>query len=56
MFKGVLNGGPVHSTGDKDNDGVLAHYSPEGKLVWSHVLQGPATDYCLGVATDNTGR
>ncbi len=56
MFKGVLNGGPVHSTGDKDNDGVLAHYSPEGKLLWSHVLQGPATDYCLGVATDNTGR
>ncbi|MBB5032672.1 SBBP repeat-containing protein [Prosthecobacter vanneervenii] len=56
MFKGVLNGGPVHSTGDKDNDGVLAHFSPEGKLLWSHVLQGPATDYCLGVATDNTGR
>lgn len=56
MFKGALNGGPVHTTGDKDNDGVLAHYSPEGKLVWSHVLQGPATDYCLGVATDNTGR
>lgn len=56
MFKGVLNGGPAHSTGDKDNDGVLAHFSPEGKLVWSHVLQGPATDYCLGVATDNTGR
>jgi len=56
MFKGLLNDGPVHSTGDKDNDGVLAHYSPEGKLVWSHVLQGPATDYCLGVATDSTGR
>jgi len=56
MFKGLLNGGPVHTTGDKDNDGVLAHYSPEGKLVWSHVVQGPATDYCLGVATDNTGR
>ncbi len=56
MFKGVLNGGPVQTTGDKDNDGVLAHYSPVGKLVWSHVLQGPATDYCLGVATDNTGR
>jgi hypothetical protein len=56
MFKGALNGGPVHTTGDKDNDGVLAHFSPEGKLVWSHVVQGPATDYCLGVATDNTGR
>ncbi|MDB6003760.1 MAG: hypothetical protein JWR15_747 [Prosthecobacter sp.] len=56
MFKGVLNGGPVQTTGDKDNDGVFAHFSPEGKLVWSHVIHGPATDYCLGVATDNTGR
>lgn len=56
MFKGELNGGPVKTTGDKDSDGVLAHFSPEGKLVWSHVVQGPATDYCLGVATDNTGR
>lgn len=56
MFKGELNGGPIKSTGDKDNDGVLAHFSPEGKLLWSHVLQGPATDYCLGVTTDNTGR
>ncbi len=56
MFKGELSGGPIKTTGDKDNDGVLAHFSPEGKLVWSHALQGPATDYCLGVATDNTGR
>ena len=56
MFKGELNGGPIKTTGDKDSDGVLAHFSPEGKLVWSHVIQGPATDYCLGVATDHTGR
>ncbi len=56
MFKGALNGTQMHTTGDKDNDGVLAHFSPEGKLVWSQALQGPATDYCLGVATDNTGR
>jgi hypothetical protein len=56
MFKGELNGGPIRTTGDKDSDGVLAHFSPEGKLVWSHVIQGPATDYCLGVATDNSGR
>jgi hypothetical protein len=55
MFKGVLNGGPK-TTGDKDSDGMLAHFSPEGKLVWNHVIQGPAVDYCLGVATDNTGR
>jgi len=56
MFKGELNGGPIKTTGDKDSDGVLAHFSPEGKLVWSHVIQGPATDYCLGVTTDHTGR
>lgn len=56
MFKGELNGGPVTTTGDKDSDGVLAHFSPDGKLVWSHVIQGPGTDYCLGVATDHTGR
>jgi hypothetical protein len=56
MFKGELNGGPIKTTGDKDSDGVLAHFSPEGKLVWSHVIQGPAVDYCLGVATDHTGR
>lgn len=56
MFKGELNGGPIKTTGDKDSDGVLAHFSPDGKLVWSHFIQGPATDYCLGVATDHTGR
>lgn len=58
MFKGsiTLSSGPVQTTGAKDNDGVLAHFSAEGKLVWSHTIQGPATDYCLGVATDNTGR
>lgn len=56
MFKGALNGTEVHTTSDKDNDGVLAHYNPDGKLVWSHVIQGPGVDYCLGVATDNTGR
>lgn len=58
MFKGsiTLSSGPVQTTGPKDNDGVLAHFSAEGKPVWSHAIQGPATDYCLGVATDNTGR
>ena len=56
MFKGVLNASPIKTTSDKDSDGVLAHFNPAGKLVWSHALQGPATDYCLGVATDNTGR
>lgn len=58
MFKGELTAGDKtwRTTGEKDNDGLLAHFTPEGKLVWSHALQGPATDYCLGVATDGTGR
>lgn len=56
MFKGVLESGPVHSSGDKDSDGFVAHFSPEGKRLWLHAIQGPATDYCLGVATDGSGR
>ena len=58
MFKGsvTLPSGSVQTTGDKDNDGLLAHFNPAGKLQWAHALQGPATDYCLGVATDGTGR
>ena len=58
MFKGsvTLPSGPVLTTGDKDNDGLLTHFSPDGKLQWAHAVQGPATDYCLGVATDGTGR
>jgi hypothetical protein len=58
MFKGSLNlpTAPVSSSGEKDNDGFLAHFSADGKLQWSRAVQGPATDYCLGVTTDGTGR
>lgn len=57
MFKGSVTFGDktYTSTGEKDNDGFIAHYSTEGKLQWSQALQGPATDYCLGVATDGQG-
>ncbi|MEZ0275312.1 MAG: SBBP repeat-containing protein [Roseimicrobium sp.] len=57
MFKGQATVGDAvyHTTGDKDSDGLLAHYSASGDLQWSRVIQGPATDYCLGVATDGTG-
>ncbi|WP_206026269.1 SBBP repeat-containing protein [Roseimicrobium sp. ORNL1] len=57
MFKGEATVGDTvyHTTGDKDNDGLLAHYSASGDLQWSRVIQGPAVDYCLGVATDNKG-
>lgn len=58
MFKGkiTLEGHTFETTGDKDNDGFVVHFSPEGKPLWSHVLQGPNVDYCLGAATDGTGR
>lgn len=58
MFKGeaALASGAQRSTGDKDNDGMIVHYTPDGREVWSHVLQSGGTDYCLGVATDGTGR
>lgn len=57
MFKGKMTiGGKTYtSSGDKDNDGFIAHYSTDGKVQWSQALQGPATDYCLGVATDGKG-
>ncbi|MCB1076389.1 MAG: SBBP repeat-containing protein [Verrucomicrobiae bacterium] len=58
MFKGTVTVGDStwQSTSDKDNDGLLVHYSADGTLQWSRAIQGPATDYCLGVATDGTGR
>jgi pimeloyl-ACP methyl ester carboxylesterase len=58
MFKGGVTLGDQswQSTGEKDSDGFLAHFSADGKLRWSRAIQGPATDYCLGVATDGKGR
>lgn len=58
MFKGEVTAGEqtAKTTGPKDSDGIFAHFSPTGKLEWSHVIQGPRTDYALGVTTDGTGR
>ncbi len=58
MFKGKVTFGDQtrETTGEKDSDGILAHYSTDGTLQWSRFVQGPGTDYCLGVATDGTGR
>ncbi len=58
MFKGSVTFADQtwKTTGDKDSDGILAHFSRDGILQWSRAIQGPATDYCLGVATDGTGR
>jgi hypothetical protein len=58
MFKGSLNllTDPLSTSGEKDSDGFLTHFSADGKLQWTWAVQGPATDYCLGVTTDGTGR
>ena len=58
MFKGSVTMGDKTwtSSNEKDNDGLLAHYSPGGEIRWSNSVHGPATDYCLGVTNDGTGR
>lgn len=58
MFKGRMTIGERswQTTGEKDSDGMLVHFSANGKLQWSHAVQSPATDYCLGVAADGKGR
>ncbi len=44
------------TTGPADDDGFLCHYSPDGKLRWTRIVSSPGKDYCLGVATDGSGR
>lgn len=58
MFKGRLEAGALtpETTGVKDSDGFLAHFTADGRLAWTQVVSGPGTDYCLGVATDGSGR
>ena len=57
MFKGGADfgGQKFQSSGEKDSDAFLAHYSAGGELKWVRVGQGKATDYGLGVATDGKG-
>lgn len=58
MFKGrvTVGGQNYTTTGDKDSDGMLVHFTPEGKADWAHVIQGPGVDYCLGVAQGQAGQ
>jgi hypothetical protein len=57
MFSGKATFGAEVSetTGHKDNDAFIAHYSTDGKLQWVRTGHGPGTDYGLGVATDGKG-
>ncbi|MBB5039714.1 SBBP repeat-containing protein [Prosthecobacter dejongeii] len=58
MFKGRVKLGEqsYETSNEKDNDGLVVHFSPEGKALWHQVIQGPGVDYCLGVATDASGQ
>lgn len=58
MFKGraTFAEQSVSSTGEKDSDAFIAHYSTDGALKWARFGQGPGTDYGLGVATDGKGQ
>lgn len=57
MFKGRATFGSevFTTTGQKDSDAFLSHFTADGKLAWTRVGQGPAIDYGLGVATDGRG-
>lgn len=57
MFKGraIFGSESFTTTGPKDSDAFLSQFTPDGKLVWTRVGQGPAVDYGLGVATDGKG-
>lgn len=57
IFKGRLQAADKSwtSTGDKDSDGWVAQFGTDGKLKWCQTLQGPGTDYLLGVAPNGTG-
>lgn len=58
MFKGSVTvaGQTFTTTGDKDNDGFVVHFTEQGEPDWVHALQGPGVDYCLGVAQSAEGQ
>jgi hypothetical protein len=57
MFKGwaYFGNDVFESSGEKDSDAFIAHYTSDGTLKWARAGKGPATDYGLGVATDGLG-
>lgn len=57
MFKGSVSIGDTiyTSSNDKDNDGIIVSFDQKGHVQWTKNMSGPATDYCLGVATDENG-
>lgn len=58
MFKGsvTVGGQSFSTTGDKDSDGILVHFTQDGQPDWAHAIQGPKVDYCLGVAQGAEGQ
>lgn len=57
MFKGSVSvlGETLQTTGEKDSDGFIVHFSADGQARWARHLTSKGTDYCLGVTTDGKG-
>ena len=56
MFKGSVNvAGQTFQCSGKDYDGLIVHLDEAGQVQWVKHMQGPGTDYCLGVVTDDRG-
>lgn len=56
MFKGSVNvAGQTFQSSGKDYDGLIVHLDEAGQVQWVKHMQGPGTDYCLGVVTDDRG-
>ena len=57
MFKGSVNvAGQTFQCSGKDYDGLIVHLDEAGQVQWVKHMQGPGTDYCLGVVTDDRGK
>lgn len=55
MFKGDVELGDTKATTPGDSDGLIVHFDSTGKLKWAHTGGGVGTDYCLGVAVNDSG-
>lgn len=57
MFKGetTFKEETFRSADERDYDGLFVHYSTDGEVQWAHHLHSAATDYGLGVCTDERG-
>lgn len=55
MFKGDVELGDVKATTAGDSNALIVHFDADGKFKWAHTGGGVGTDYCLGVAANDSG-